>query len=95
MSWSSEHREFNPDWTIHPGETLRKVIRVQGLTQRYVAEQVGISQKYLSEIVNGHALYSARLAVSFARLLGSSPQFWWNLRCNYELDLALGRKVMH
>lgn len=83
--------EFNPNWTTHPCTTLTEAMQERGITTEQLAADCGITPWDLSRILAGEALYPVELAVKFAEVFGASPQFWWRLRTNYELDLALGR----
>lgn len=81
---------FNPDWTINPSRILRAEFESRGWTLRSVAEATGVSKSRVAQYLDGDP-YPATWAVAFAKLVCVSPQFIWNLQCNYQLDLALGR----
>ena len=82
---------FDPDWTINPGATLREMVADRGWSYRELSLRTGFSiasvHKYLHR-----GPYPASFAVAFANAVGTDPQFIWYLQCNYQLDLALGRR---
>lgn len=84
--------DFDPNWTIHPGVHWREMIEHEGVPNVLVARDIGCTPKHLSQILVGHAMPSAALTVRFAEWVGVEPRFLWQLRCNYELDIALGKK---
>ncbi len=83
--------DFDPDWTIHPGIHWREIIEHDGSTQTYIASVLGISQQFLNNIVNGQRLPSAELTLAFAEYFEIPAEFLWQLRANYELDIARGK----
>lgn len=60
----------------------------------------GLTRKHVSRIINGHADVTAETAERFARVLGTSAQFWMNLqtavdlyRARCKLDAGDGKPV--
>lgn len=84
--------DFDPDWTMHPGVHWREMIEHSGLSVTEVAQAIGMSRPFLSNVLAGRALPPAGRTVAFARFFDVQPRFLWQLRVNYELDLALGKK---
>lgn len=83
---------FDPDWVVHPGEVLSEALEERGLKQRDFAKRVGVSEQLISMISRGRRLYSAKLAIAFERELDIPATLWMNLKTNYELGLARGKK---
>lgn len=49
---------------------LKRVMRAQGRTQRWLADQLGIHETVLSKYANGHRPMSDELVREIARILG-------------------------
>jgi plasmid maintenance system antidote protein VapI len=88
----SDKEEFDPDWTIHPGLHWAEAIEESKRVQREIAQEMGISEKHLSQICNANALPSAKATVAFCQVLDLPVKMFWQLCCNYQLALALGKK---
>ena len=88
---TTQEREFDPDWTIHPGVHWAEAIAESGRVQKSVAEEMGVSEKHLSQICNGAALPSAEATVAFSRALDLPIRLMWQLCSDYKLALALGK----
>lgn len=86
--------DFDPDWTIHPGEHWREILEDRGVSQTEAAAGIGISVQYLNNILNGHRVPNAEVTVAFVRYLDlpGAERFLWQLVANYKLDLAMGKK---
>lgn len=84
--------DFDPNWTIHPGHTWREIIENSGQTATAVAAAIGVSRPYVSNILAGRCVAGVKTTIAFARHFDIEPRFLWQLQCNYELDLAMGKK---
>ena len=85
--------DFDPNWTLHPGATFNEIIEYSNETAHEVAKQIGVDAwPALAGVLAGTQLPSVELTVAFARWAGVEPRFLWQLRTNYELDLAMGKK---
>ena len=74
---------------IHPGETLRQdFLKPLGLTANRLAMELIVSVTRVNDIVRGKRAITADTALRLARYFGTTPQFWTNLRANYELERA-------
>ena len=70
----------------HPGEMLREeFLKPLGLTQTEFAARLGVSYPRLNEIVRGKRSVTPDTALSLARVLGMSADFWLGLQ--QDLDL--------
>lgn len=78
---------------VHPGEVLAETLSERGISQRELARRLGISVKHVNEICNGHAMYSAAMALRLERVLSISASVWMRLRADYELARARAREV--
>ncbi|MFA5048816.1 MAG: HigA family addiction module antitoxin [Patescibacteria group bacterium] len=79
---------YNPDFAIHPGETLKDELEFLKLTQVELAQRTGLSEKHISQIINGADPITSDTAVKLELALGIPATFWSNLQKNYELNLA-------
>lgn len=74
-----------------PGEILlAEFLEPFGISQTEFAKHLGGSwtQPKVNAIVNGKRQITVEIALDFAEVLGTSPQFWMNLQNNYNLALA-------
>ncbi|MEK7069165.1 MAG: HigA family addiction module antitoxin [Patescibacteria group bacterium] len=79
---------YNPDYAIHPGETLRDELEVMNISQVELTQRTGISEKHISQIINGEAPITPETAIKLERSLGVSAEFWANLQKNYDITVA-------
>jgi len=84
---STKHT-YEPDFAIHPGETLLETLESLGMTQKELAERTGRPLKTINEIVQGKAAIIADTALQLERVLGVPATFWNNAQRNYEAQLA-------
>jgi addiction module HigA family antidote len=84
----SDKHTYEPDYAIHPGETLLETLETLGITQEELAERTGCLLKTINEIVLGKAAILADTALQLERALGVPATFWNNAQCNYEARLA-------
>jgi addiction module HigA family antidote len=70
----------------HPGEMLRaEFLEPLALSQAEAARRMGISTNRLNELVRGKRGVTAATALRLADLLGTSPEFWLNLKTAWDL----------
>ena len=79
---------YEPDFAIHPGETLLETLAAIGMSQKELAERTGRPLKTVNEIVQGKAAITADTALQLERVLGVAASFWNNAQRNYEAQLA-------
>ena len=77
-----------------PGDILRAHYLLPcGISIVRFAETVGCSRKHMSNIVHGHARIEATMATRMAKVLGTTPELWFNLQNAVDLyDAALSLK---
>lgn len=80
------------DWSIHPGEILREVLQVRGLTQAALAETVKRPPQAISEIIGGKKDITADTALDLERGLGISAEFWVHAQAEHDLHVARQRR---
>ena len=95
MSNSSTTTEADLIQPIHPGEILMEdFIEGFGITQNKLAVSIGVPPRRINEIVHGKRGITADTAIRLARYFGTSEELWMNLQSNYELRLALLRRLL-
>lgn len=76
---------YNRPYT-HPGEILlEEFVKPYGLTQKELCEKLGVGIKTISEIYNQKRAISPVMAHKLANLFGTTPEFWANAQCYYDL----------
>ncbi|NUR80777.1 MAG: HigA family addiction module antidote protein [Dermatophilaceae bacterium] len=91
--WKPLHASWTPDWSVHPGETLRETLHAHGLTQTAFAEKFGRPVQVINSIINGKKSITARTALDLEAALGISAEFWISLQANYNLSVARQRRA--
>ena len=71
---------------VHPGEVLKDELDEVGLTQSALAKHIGVLPKTINEICRGKRGISAEMAMKLSKALSGSPQFWLNLKNNWEIS---------
>jgi plasmid maintenance system antidote protein VapI len=83
---------FNPDWVIHPGETLREWREENHLAISAAAMACARMPVALYERVEaGSEPISETIASALAHGTGISKTFWLNLERNFRAGLAAGK----
>ena len=68
--------EFNPDWRSPPGDTIRDILSLKGMTIEEFSALTALPLTDAKDLLNGHLSISETLAKTLARVLGGSAQFW-------------------
>lgn len=80
-------RMHNPP---HPGELLREYLGAMQVGQ--AAKHLRVARSTLSRLLNGHASFTAAMALRLADALGTEPEVWLDLQQQYDLWHAARRK---
>lgn len=73
----------------HPGEILlEEFVKPMGLTQKQLCEMLSVGIKTISELYNKKRSISPVMAHKLAKLFGTTPEFWMNAQCYYDLYVA-------
>ncbi len=81
--------ELAPDWSVHPGALLRKVLDQRGIRQSELAERTGLTAKHVNQIVTGNIGISADVAMLLERALSTpNAQFWIRAEADYQAYLS-------
>src|SRR5438067_1981424 len=79
---------FEPDYAIHPGETLAETLEELGMSQAELAQRMGRPLQMISEIIQGKKAITAETALQLERASGVPANFWNSSQRNYEATLA-------
>src|SRR5437764_14670341 len=79
---------FQPDYAIHPGETLAETLEELGMYQAELAQRMGRPLQMISEIIQGKKAITAETALQLERATGVPANFWNASQRNYEATLA-------
>ena len=79
---------FQPDYAIHPGETLAETLEELGMSQAELAQRMGRPLQMISEIVQGKKAITAETALQLERATGVPANFWNSAQRNYEAAAA-------
>ena len=72
-----------------PGEILKEeFMDPLGLNVNQLAHSLRVSATRISEIVRGQRTLSPDTALRLSRYFGTTPKFWLNLQCAYDLQIA-------
>jgi len=87
-------KNFNPDYAIHPGNTLKDTLEALNMSQVELAERTGLTPKHINEIVQEKSAITPDTAIKLSSVFGMSPSFWNNLQKKYDETYArLGLEV--
>jgi HTH-type transcriptional regulator / antitoxin HigA len=79
---------FQPDYAIHPGETLAETLEELGMSQAELAQRMGRPLQMISEIIQGKKAITAETALQLERATGVPANFWNSSQRNYEAAIA-------
>jgi addiction module HigA family antidote len=79
-------RDANPDWSVHPGEILKKeFLEPLGMSVYELAKKMRVDAQRINPIVLQKRAITPETAVLFAKVFGTSELFWMNLQAAYDL----------
>lgn len=81
-------REFSPDWTSPPGNTISDLLKERAWNQRELSKRLGLSPKLVSQLIEGKIALTENIAERLAATLGSTISFWMNRENGYRASLA-------
>ncbi len=84
--------EYEPDYAIHPGKTLKEVLAEKGILPKEFAVRTGKPIKTISNLLNGKTGVTPDMAVQFEKVLNIPANFWLKLQSEYEEFLARSRE---
>ena len=81
--------QFDPDYAVPPGETLREVMDERGMAQQELADRTSLARKTINEILRAKAPITPETAAKLAYVFPIAADFWINLEANYQQKKAL------
>lgn len=79
---------YLPNKAILPGYSITRILDIEGLTQKNLAERTGLTEKHISHIINGEASITVDTALLLENALGGTASFWLSLEANYQETTA-------
>lgn len=79
---------FDPDWAVHPGETLAELLEETGWSQAELARQSGLSTKHINLIVRGKASIGVQAALQLERATHVRAELWVTMQARYDVKRA-------
>jgi HTH-type transcriptional regulator / antitoxin HigA len=79
---------FAPDYAVPPGDTLKEVLDLKGLSQADLACRGGMTEKMVSQIVNNGTPITHEIAAKLDLVTGVPARFWNNRESNYRESLV-------
>jgi addiction module HigA family antidote len=74
---------------VHPGDVLREdFMKPMNLTAYAVAKAIGATPIAISQICRGQRSVSAEMALKLGRLFKVSPELWFGIQADYDLEVA-------
>ena len=71
---------------VLPGEVLQdEFLTPLKMTQSALAKKLDCDVKTINKICKGHTAITARTALGFSRVFGTTPEFWLNLQNTHDL----------
>ena len=80
--------QYEPDFAIPPGATLRETIDQMGIAKRELSERTGLSAKTLNQIIKGHASLTQQTAMLLEPITNVPARIWNNLEADYRKQLV-------
>lgn len=74
----------------HPGELLREYLGIMPVGE--AAKRLRVARSTLSRLLNGHASFTAAMAVRLSDAFGTEPGVWLDLQQQYDLWHASQRR---
>jgi len=79
---------YQPDYAVHPGETLREKLEELGMSPKEFAVRTGKPVKTISEILNAKSSITSEMSVQFEKVLKIPAGFWIKKQSNYNEFVA-------
>jgi len=84
---------------IHPGEILREeFLAPLGMSASALARSLHVPPNRVTGLVNEQRSITADTALRLARFFGTTPEFWMNLQCAFDLrseEVSRAKDIAH
>jgi len=79
---------YQPDYAMHPGETLREKLEELQMTPKEFAIRTSKPIQTISKVLNAKSSITFDMAVQFEKVLNIPANFWTKKQANYNAFLA-------
>jgi HTH-type transcriptional regulator/antitoxin HigA len=79
---------IDPDYSIHPGVVLSRMLANRGMRQSELAERTGITAKHINQIVKKSVGVTPDVAVLLDRALDTPARFWAHIGADWEAHVS-------
>jgi len=80
--------EFDPDYAIPPGETLKELMESLEMSQKELSKRTGLTVQSLNRIIKGEQPITYETANIFELVTNVPAKMWNNLEANYREQLS-------
>lgn len=80
--------QFQPDWSISPGDFLTEVLESKDVRQSELADRTGLTTKHINQIVKNKASISGDVAVLFERALDVPARVWTAAEADWDAHIG-------
>ena len=87
MIETKEKYDFEPDYAIPPGESLKETIELMGMTQIEFSKRTGLTVQSINRIYKGEQPIIYETANKLELVTGVPARFWNSLEANYREQL--------
>ncbi len=79
--------DFDPDYAICPGETLKETMEAMGMTQKELSKRTGLTVQSINRMFRGEQPINYETANKLELVTGVPARFWNNLEAKYREQL--------
>lgn len=90
MERACKRYEYNPDYAIAPGVTIKEEMEALGLSPRELSFILGITEAELSDLFIGKTIITSELASRIEIVTEVPARFWLNYESQYRQGLSIG-----
>lgn len=82
-------KDFKPDWTSAPGETIIDILDERGLTVQTLARSMSTRTEYIHQLIGGEVPITYSIACHLQAILGSTAEFWLTRENQYREGIRI------
>jgi plasmid maintenance system antidote protein VapI len=82
---------YDPDWVVHPGETLAEWLQYARMDAGIAVALYGFDETEIAGVLDGTVEIDEDLAAKLADLTGIPARFWLALEHNFRVGIAAGK----
>jgi plasmid maintenance system antidote protein VapI len=86
-----EIKPWDPDWVVHPGETLEEWFQYSNVPRSVAWKIYGITEEQLAGILAGTQQITVDLAERLGAMTHIAARMWMALEHNFRVGLAAGK----